>query len=167
MRDLEQRGFVKVEPHRRILVDPKRLLEEWVIHFPISLRPKLGSRRFEADASLLRTVDLSNHRAYWGGEAAAERLTQYLRPVTFTIYTHRSLNRLIAACRLQAVRFGNVEILEAFWGFDPDPSCPDVVHPVLAYADLLATHDGRNIEAAKLIYEKNIEPAFDRVSNRR
>lgn len=36
----------------------------------------------------------------------------------------------------------------------------------LAYADLLATHDGRNIEAAKLIYEKNIEPAFIHVSNR-
>jgi len=41
MRDLEERGFVRVEPHRRTLVDPKRLLEEWVTHYPISLRPKL------------------------------------------------------------------------------------------------------------------------------
>jgi hypothetical protein len=31
---------------------------------------------------------------------------------------------------------------------------------VLAYADLLATCDGRNVEAANLIYEQRIEPAF-------
>ena len=31
---------------------------------------------------------------------------------------------------------------------------------MLAYADLLATRDGRNVEAANLIYEQHIEPAF-------
>lgn len=162
MRDLEQRGFVRVEPHRRTLVDPDRLLDEWVTHFPISLRPKLASRRFEADATVLHGTDLSKHRAWWGGEAAAERLTQYLRPVTFTIYTERSINRLVATCRLSASPIGNIEVLDSFWGFDPDPAHLDVVHPILAYADLLATHDGRNIEAAKLIYQQYIQPVFER-----
>ncbi len=163
MRDLEQRGFIRAEPHRRIWVDPKRLLEEWVTHYPISLRPKLGSRRFAADGAVLHEVDLSKARAYWGGEAAAEKLTQYLRPIMFTIYTERSINRIVAACRLQAAATGNVEVLDVFWGFDPDPAHADVVHAVLAYADLLATHDGRNIEAAELIYQQRIAPLFKQV----
>jgi hypothetical protein len=56
---------------------------------------------------------------------------------------------------------GNVEILDAFWNFDAIPD-NDLVPPVLVYADLLATNDGRNAEAAKLIYEQRIEPTFHR-----
>jgi hypothetical protein len=74
VRDLEQRGFLRTEPHFRTLVDPKQLLEEWVTHFPIGLRPKLGSRRFGADSAVLRSIDLSKYRAYWSGEPAAEKL---------------------------------------------------------------------------------------------
>jgi hypothetical protein len=37
------------------------------------------------------------------------------------------------------------------FNFEPDPAYPDLVPPVLAYADLQATRDGRNIEAANLI----------------
>jgi hypothetical protein len=58
---------------------------------------------------------------------------------------------------MRAEANGNVEILEKFWKFDEEG---DVVPPVLAYADLLATHDGRNAEAARMIYEKRIAPAF-------
>ncbi|MBY0507724.1 MAG: hypothetical protein K2X03_27680 [Bryobacteraceae bacterium] len=161
LRDLEERGFIRAEPHNRTLVDPKRLLEEWVTHYPISLRPKLEAKRFEADPALLCGADLSKCSAYWGGEVAAERLTRYLKPASFTIYAHRPITDIVAACRLRASPIGKVEVLDVFWGFDPQSNHPDVVHPVLAYADLLATHDGRNIEAAKLIYEKQIEPTFD------
>jgi hypothetical protein len=61
---------------------------------------------------------------------------------------------------MRAEANGNVEILEKFWKFDEEGDIPDVVPPVLAYADLLATHDGRNAEAARMIYEKRIAPAF-------
>jgi hypothetical protein len=54
--------------------------------------------------------------------------------------------------------------LDTFWNFDPDKDFPDVVPPVLAYADLLATHDGRNAEAAQMIYEQRIAPAFHAVN---
>jgi len=37
---------------------------------------------------------------------------------------------------------------------------PDVVPPILAYADLMATLDARNLEAARLIREQIIDPAF-------
>lgn len=158
-RDLEARGFLGGDQHRAML-DPRRLLEEWVTHYPITLRPKLHPRRFEAPQEGFAQSDLKTLGAYWGGEPAAERLTQFLKPAAFTIYTHKPINRLVAALRLRANPAGNVEVLDTFWNFEADRKYLDLVPPVLAYADLLATRDGRNVEAANLIYEQHIEPAF-------
>ena len=159
MRDLEARGFLLGDKRRRLL-DPQRLLEEWVTHYPIALRPKLHPRQFEAPRELLAQADLTPLQAYWGGEKAAERLTGILKPAAFTLYAHSPISRLAAALRLRAQPAGNVELLEAFWNFERDPGYPDLVPPILAYADLLNSRDGRNIEAARQIYEQRIEPAF-------
>ena len=68
--------------------------------------------------------------------------------------------KLIGAGRMRADPTGKVEILDAFWNFDPEKKFPDVVPPILVYADLLATHAGRDAEAARMIYEQRIAPAF-------
>lgn len=159
MRDLEARGYLTGDRRRRLL-DPRRLLEEWVTHYPIALRPKLHPRRFEAPQEIVAQTDLSSLQAYWGGERAAERLTRLLKPGAITIYAPKSVNRLVAALRLRARPAGNVEVLETFWNFEPDPSYRDLVPPALAYADLMASRDSRNVEAANLIYERHIEPTF-------
>jgi hypothetical protein len=159
IRDLEARGLLAGAQHRRVL-DPKRLLDEWVTHYPIALRPKLHPKRFESSPERLAHADLKSLGAFWGGEVAAERFTRFLKPAAFTIYTPKPANPLVAALRLRGNPAGNVEVLDAFWNFVPDAKYRDVVPPPLAYADLLATRDGRNIEAAKLIYEQRIEPAF-------
>lgn len=158
MRDLEARGFLIGDKRRRLL-DPQRLLEEWVTHYPIALRTKLHPKRFDTPPGLLAQADLHSLGAYWGGERAAERLTGFLKPAAFTIYAHK-FTGLVAALRLRAQPAGNVEVLKAFWNFESDPSYPDLVPPILAYADLLSSRDGRNIEAAKQIYEQRIEPAL-------
>ena len=48
--------------------------------------------------------------------------------------------------------------IQAFWGFPEDPAHPDLVPPLLVYADLMATQDGRNLETARLLYEQFLEP---------
>jgi hypothetical protein len=159
MEDLKARAFLGGGRIRTIL-DPRRLLEEWVTHYPISLRPTLLPMMFEAPPEDLLQADLKSLRAFWSGEVAANRLTQFLKPARFTIYTHQPPGRLVAALRLRGNPAGNVEVLKAFWNLEPDPTHPDLVPSVLTYADLLATRDGRNIEAANLIYEQRIEPAF-------
>jgi hypothetical protein len=162
IKDLEARGFFNLQTHPdlRKLLDPKRMLEEWVTHYPVTLRRKLSLGRFRADPERLQQTDLARLNAYWGGELAAERLTRYLKPVHFTIYTREPIAKLVAAGRMRAEQDGNVEILEKFWNFPADKDMPDVVPPVLAYADLLATHDSRNAEVARMIYEQRIAPAF-------
>jgi hypothetical protein len=161
MKDLAARGFLRLRTAtERDLLDPERMLEEWVTHYPVALRPKLNPRRFQGDPDRLRQADLNQYGAYWGGEIAAEKLTHFLKPAHFTIYAREPIAKLVAASRLRADRAGNVEILDAFWGFDAGGDDASLAPPVLVYADLLATNDGRNAEAAKLIYEQRIEPAF-------
>lgn len=161
LKDLEARGYVRFQKGLdRKFIDPRRLIDEWVTHYPITLRPKLNPRRFQADPERLHQTNLAQHNAYWGAEPAAEKLTRYLKPAQFTIYGREPVVRLVAAARMRADAAGNVEFLDAFWHFDRETDFPDVVPPILAYADLLATQDGRNAEAARMIYEQRIAPAF-------
>jgi len=160
MKDLETRGYLQVRKEAaRKLLNPERMVEEWATHYPVTLRPKLNPRRFRADTERLQRVNLPQN-AYWGGEPAAERLTRYLKPAEFTIYAREPIAKLVAAGRMRADPTGNVEILDTFWNFDADASFPDVVPPLLAYADLLAAHDDRDAEAARMVYEQRIAPAF-------
>ena len=161
IQDLEARGYLRFRKGLGPkLVDPERMIEEWVTHYPVALRPKLNPRRFQAEAERLKQMDPVPAKAYWGGEPAAEKLTGYLKPAQFTIYAREPVTKLVAAARMRADATGNVEILNIFWNFEADPEFPGVVPPLLAYADLLATHDGRNTEAARMIYEQRLAPAF-------
>jgi hypothetical protein len=51
---------------------------------------------------------------------------------------------------------GNVEILDKFWNFNYPEEQRHIVPPLLIYADLIRTADDRNIETAKIIYEREI-----------
>lgn len=147
------------DPRRRFL-DAERLVQEWVAVYPTVLRPKLNIRRFRAPRpGWTEGMNLEPYHAYWGGEVAANRLLHYLVPQTATIYAKEMPKQLIAEQRLRADINGDVEILDAFWN-GHIPTIRDLAPPILAYADLTATTDGRNLEAAKMIYDQYIEPAF-------
>lgn len=170
--DLEGRGYIagRQKKHNRRLLEPIRLFEEWVTNYPIKLRPKLNPHRFRAEnPEWWKHADLTGLRAYWGGEIAAHRLTNYLKPATCTLYIEpdqnpaeptRGLAKLVAANRLRADLKGDIEILDAFWHLPPKHNHTDVVPPILAYADLIATLDPRNLEVAKLIREQYIDDAL-------
>ena len=161
LKDLETRKLIATfgttRPKRRML-DAKALLQEWVTFYPAILRPKLQPRRFRAqDRQLAQQTDLVRFDAYWGGEVAADRLTHYLKPERLTVYTHNP-TKLITELRLRADVNGDVEILNAFWDQTLITGTADVVPPILAYADLMATPGARDLEAARLIYEQHIAP---------
>jgi hypothetical protein len=167
-RDLRKRGYLVVGPrkrHRR-LVEPDRLFEEWVTNYPTKLRPKLNPQRFRAkDPHWWKTADIAQLNAQWGGEVAAHRLTKHLRPATVTVYVPTDRKRdvvtpLVARHKLRDDPAGDVDVLEKFWAFAADPANPDVVHPILVYADLAATLDPRNQEAAQMIRKRYIDDAL-------
>jgi hypothetical protein len=157
MADLKNRGFL-VQREKKVLQNTKKLLEDWVLRFPDTLRPKLLINRYLAEKERLLALDLPKQKAYWGGEVAAERLTGYLKPEQFTIYQRGGDQTLLAKGRMRLDRNGNTEILQAFWGFEDDPGHPELAPPLLVYADLMATQDGRNLETAHLLYERFLKP---------
>lgn len=160
--DLNARGYIAGGKGKgdRVLLQRQKLVQEWVINYPIKLRPKLNPRRFRAaKTDWWKNVDIAKYGAQWGAEVAAEKLTGYLRPHALTIYLHKeqgqkNLTRMVAENKLRADPQGDIEILDAFWHFEHEKPMPETVPPLLAYADLLATLDHRNMEAAKLIHER-------------
>lgn len=162
--DLNTRGFTasdKSKANYRIL-ERKRLIDEWVTNYPIKLRQKLNPKRFHAtDPNWWKNVDIAKYGAYWGGEIAADTLTNNLRPSTVTIYTRpenrqQNITRLVTENKLRGAPDGEIEILDAFWNFSGDQAVPNSVPPLLIYADLFATMDPRNFEVARIIYEREI-----------
>lgn len=158
MKELKELGYLLDMGKKGIkIVQKEKLLQRWVTAYPEQLRPKLTLGRFRGETGWWQQKNFDDVKAQWGGEVAAAKLTQYLQPQIITIYTTpEQLNELLIENRLKRDRAGNVEILERFWNPAEPRARKDVVHPILVYADLLATGNERNIETARIIYEKHI-----------
>ncbi len=157
--NLQRRGYVE---DRVRLTNIAGMIREWVTEYPRTLRRKLNPRRFETgDPEALRKMQLPDGEAYWGGEAAAERLTGLLKPGGYTIYARGPITAIVAAARLRKAGVdGPVEVLTAFWDLPPNPDGSDLAPHLLVYADLLALGDGRATEIAEVIYERFLRPAL-------
>lgn len=158
---LQNRGHLLIDKRKgRQFVDVRRVIEEWVINYPVKLRPRLGARRFHAPtADWWKNIQLEKYEACFGGEVAGDILTKYRDPGEVLIYLPGAPDRLILDNRLRADPKGEVEIIEQFWHFKPGNNENRTVPPLLVYADLMATQDTRNHEVAKLVYERYITNA--------
>jgi len=165
--DLKARGHITggKKKNRRFL-DAERLFDEWITNYPLKLRPKLNPRRFRApDPDWWKTLRPAEFDGYWGGEVAADQLTNYLKPANQTLYLDpetraETVRYLVGKHRLAADPTGAVEFVDTFWNLPRNPQHRDAVPPILVYADLVATADPRNIEVAKLIYDTRIKDAL-------
>jgi len=176
LNDLKETGFV-TEPGRgkkRQLSNQRKLLDRWVEAYPEKLRPKLLVGNFTAEEPYWwNKIDITEYGAFWGGEIAAAKYSDYLKPQEVTIYLpEQSGNKLLASAKLKKAKPAEdsnlVQILRPFWPtarseeWESDEESreyrdtPGLVHPVLVYADLIATGDSRNREAALDIYERHI-----------
>lgn len=177
MRDLIQEGYVhrKGRTGRR-LVQLDRLLDEWALGYARDLQPRLLLGRYETRAfEKWRDVELRNHHAVWGGEAAAALITRYLKPETLTLWVDKPTPRLLAELGLRQEEKGRVQIRQKFWtrevavpGLEdptienPEPMLELTAPPVLVYAELLAIGDARTIETARRLRDEWIDRPFER-----
>ncbi|MFZ2655593.1 MAG: type IV toxin-antitoxin system AbiEi family antitoxin [Victivallales bacterium] len=143
------------------LQNREKLLEGWIKAYAERLRPKLLIGKYQpVNPQWWKMAKLDPKAFLWGGEVAAAKLTGYLSPEIVTVYTSSGPNILINTEGLQPDEKGTVEIRSIFWNSEafPNDGC---VHPLLVYADLLASDDDRNIETAKLIYNRYLSNAFE------
>ncbi len=153
---------------KRQLINRRKLLDRWVEAYPEKLKPKLRVGEFICDdANWWKTFDIAKFGAYWSGEVGAEKYTSYLKPQMATVYLpEASGNKLLAAAKLRkAVEWtgdgaGIVRIYRPFWTDKLQNASAllvqDTVHPILIYADLIATADSRNLETARMLYDNTI-----------
>jgi hypothetical protein len=157
--DLEQRGLlIRVGWGKGWQVrDWRPLLDEWARQYPLVLRPKLRSFRFRSpgQGQWWQEVNPADYGGQWGGEVAAALLGTVLKPQQSLLYLQPEAMRLGLArlIREQGLRpdpdgRGDVEVVEAFWNNERLGLSGATVPVPLVIADLLASLDSRNIEAA-------------------
>lgn len=160
LRDLREAGHLLVIHKTRRLNATKRLLDEWALAYARRLRPRTRVATYETpNFATWKDWQIDPEQVRWGGEPAANLLVGYLRPGVLTLYAEKLPPTLIIEQRL--VKAGlldtppYLEVRKPFWG-RPLKIGPrvDAVPPVLVYADLLATGDGRCIETARMVYDE-------------
>lgn len=158
--NIEARGFIGTTPSgTRLIRSPDLLLSEWATGFMHRVRPKLKKFRFTSPDPDALSRWLPEFRiSAWGGEMAAELITQHLKPSSFTIYMDlddtRHLSDLVKEFRLRADPNGSIEVIQPFWNMDEFAGSFPTVPWHLVYADLLGTKDSRNLQVAELIFRK-------------
>ena len=159
---------VKGKKRERQITHYRKLLDRWVEAWPEKLKPKQLVGEFIADDPYWwQGINIEKFEGYWGGEVAGAKYTDYLKPKVATLYLPEGKRaqllgkaRLRKATEWSAEEAGTVLIYQPFW---PEKFAAlytkkekGVVHPILVYADLIATGDPRNMEVAGRLYDEQI-----------
>jgi len=166
-KDLQKAKFLfQLNKETKQLGNKQELLSQWVQAYHQKLKPKLFRERYrllKGGTENWQKTDLGNF-AFWGGEPAADVLTNFLHPEDLTLYTNLDRRQLIKQLKLIPDSNGGVEVYSLFWKLENDlmvNTAQKTVHPLLVYADLLGTGDNRNYETAMKIYERYLKDIFE------
>jgi hypothetical protein len=159
--------------HERRFNDTKDLLETFVRGYALKLRPAclIGRYRHKKNrpdeivgAFRERLKGMEGKWALTGG-FAARQLTEYLDPETVTLFVDAQAEQRLKEEPMLPDRNGNVTLLNLFApnviDLDDQRDLP-LATPVLIYAELLNEGGARELETAKMIYEKWIQPGVRR-----
>lgn len=175
---LKQQGFIRQLTEKQIaLKDKERLFKKWADVYDTRIKPPLFYEKFsflnvEAERNWKDTPLSIN--ACWGGEAAADFQTNFIRPAIFTLYTTESKGELMRNYRFKPNPNGNIHVYLPFINIefmcntesfpigieDNSEKVKYFTHPLLTYADLLNSGDARNYEVAQKLYESHVKFFF-------
>ncbi len=142
---------------RRQLHRTARLFDRWVEGYRVRLHPKLAIGSYQTDTARWWTsadVAIRKAGAQWGGETAAWHMDRHLLPAQGVLYADAIPTRLLAQYRMRPPReaSANVALRRRFWNVADWNKSVTVPSP-LVYADLVASEDPRQVEAAVRLRE--------------
>lgn len=157
-KELEDSGFIVKTKRKRVLKNMDVLLERWVIAYNDILKPRIFRKKFRPVSDVFDLFLTQNQQIgfVWGGESAANIMTNYLKSSHHTIYYDGDLSVLLNTLRLIPDNNGNIEVYSSFWTDDLKLKYGNTAPPLVVYADLMGTNSSRNIEAAKMILENGL-----------
>lgn len=154
---LRDKYLVRINNNQYKINNKNRLFEEWVTVFNKILRPKLKQQCFRTrDFNIKELINIAFPDSI-GGELGGEVLSNYLIAEGVIIYTEKSFVETAKKLNLIPDRNGTITIVEKFWNNDIINIQKTEVSPVLIYADLLNNPVPRNLETAKIIYNKYVK----------
>lgn len=163
IRDLVAQGFLLEgrKKNQRKFANFDQLMDAWVEAYPHKLKAKQRIATFTTDApGWWKAIDLEKFGALWGGEIAGARYTRYLNPKDAVIYIKKEqVAKFLKTARLRKIAQNeqaalHVDLIEPFWKEENNrDKVAELVHPLVAYADLIETGDPRNRETANIIRE--------------
>ncbi len=161
LESLRQQGFIRRVNKDTMRLDNKRkLFDKWADIYENRLKPKNLTGRFRfkniETQHQWRTLNLDNG-SFWGGEPAADLITNYLSPQDFTLYT--SLSRVELMRKYYMIPDTNGNIFVYHQPFE-DMQEKNFVHPLIAYADMVNSISARNHEVAKIIESNYVQNYF-------
>jgi len=117
---LKDAGFILPLDERNIQLQNKRaLLERWMVAYHEILKPAIlvGNFRFWKEDTFFKRRLLMEQmtETVWGGEPAAEALTNYLTPAILTVYTEKAKAVLMPKWAIIPDEKSNVQIYQKFW----------------------------------------------------
>lgn len=164
---LEDLKYLVPAPRRKIR-RRQALIEGWIAAYPSGLGSPARARSFHGDPN---TFEASTAPIFLSGESALLDEDSQLRPETLTLYTTAPPTELALLNRWRTDREPNIFVRRQFWRFpegeggdgERSPSARPVqtAPRLLIYADLTASGEARQLEAAKLM--RKHDPEFLRV----
>lgn len=154
LKGLKETGFlIPLNNREWVWENRDALLERWVTEYGTKLKPSLKKERYTYQGNW-KDIAFNQELTVWGGEPAADILTNYLRPEKLMMYTRENRINLIENYRLMPDKNGEIEAIEMFWKQKQGKTTP----PILVYADLILEGGKRNKETALKIYNEYIQP---------
>lgn len=151
---LEKSIIIRLNTKAYVWDNRQALLQYWIEAYETTLRPALKKGRYALRANW-NEINLNTDKTVWGGEPAADLLTNHLRPEKYILYTNETRNELIKNYKMIPDKTGAIEAFEVFWDQkDKLHSAP----PLLVYADLIIEGGKRNEETAQIIFDEYIKP---------
>lgn len=159
---LKETGFLMQKDKNTYLINNKvELLNKWAAEYTNKLKPGLyiGNYKFQKTALKhdWRGIVFNDTNYFWGGEAAGDLLTDYLRPEILTLYTGGSRIDLMLKLNLIPDEEGDIKVYQKFWNRNPNTYL-QTAPPIIVYADLIAMNDKRCLETAQKIFDEYIQP---------
>ena len=158
IKELEENDFILITQNNRILKNKDTLIERWVTSYNEVLKPRVLRKKFRlTNDNLNFSLSENNQLGFvWGGESAANIMTNYLKSSHHTIYYDGDMSILLNTLKLIPDTNGNIEVYSSFWTDDLKLKYGNTAPPLVVYADLMGTNNSRNIEAAKMILENGL-----------
>ena len=143
-------NYILVTQKGRFLKNREKLLNNWVIGYNQTLKPKrlLGRMSFVTNEKREQWMNVQLPQGiFWGGECAAYLKDGFLIPGSYEIYTKEPLNTLLRTGYVMPKEDGEIAVYEIFWDNGVENEIPELI----VYADLMGSGNSRCIEAAQRI----------------